>query len=264
VDDADFLIIGGGTAGCVLASRLSEASSFRIILVEAGADTPPGKLPPDIADVFPRAYANAAYFWPELRAVGRAGSAPKPYSQARILGGGSSIMGLWSLRGLPEDYDNWAAAGTTGWAFFDVLPYFRKLERDVDVVSPEHGTDGPTTIARLPPEDWPPFNRALAAAAAGTGLRVLPDANSTDVDGIYAIPTAVDAKTRVSAPRAYLTEAVRRRPNLTLITGTESTAILFEGRKAIGATIRRADESGDPLRASTVVVSAGPSTPPPC
>jgi choline dehydrogenase-like flavoprotein len=110
----------------VLASRLSEDSSVRIVLVEAGADTPPGKVPPDIADVFPRAYANFAYFWPELCAVARAGSAPKPYSQARILGGGSSTMGLWSLRGLPEDYDNWAAAGATGWTFSDVLPFFRK------------------------------------------------------------------------------------------------------------------------------------------
>jgi choline dehydrogenase-like flavoprotein len=111
MNGADFLIIGGGTAGCVLASRFSEDSSLRIVLVEAGPDTPPGKVPPDIADVFPRAYANSAYFWPELCAVARAGSVPKPYSQARILGGGSSIMGLWSLRGLPEDYDNWGRRG---------------------------------------------------------------------------------------------------------------------------------------------------------
>ena len=119
---------------------------------------------------------------------------------------------------------------------------------------------------RLPlrPEDWPPFVRALAAAAEGTGLRVLPDANSTDIDGIYAIPTAVEAKTRVSAPRAYLTEAVRRRPNLNLITETEATAILFEERKAVGAAIRRADGSGDALRANTVIVSAGAIHSPPC
>ena len=140
------------------------------MLVEAGADTPPGEVPPDIADVFPRAYANSAYFWPELarrRPSGR--QPPKPYSQARILGGGSSIMGLWSLRGLPDDYDKWAAAGATGWAFSDVLPFFRKLERDADIASPEHGADGPTTIARIQPEDWPPFNKALAAAAEGNG-----------------------------------------------------------------------------------------------
>ena len=241
----------------MLASRLSEEASLRVVLVEAGPDTPPGSVPPDIADVFPRAYANSAYFWPEFRAVARAGSAPKPYSQARILGGGSSIMGLWSLRGLPEDYDNWAAAGATGWAFSDVLPFFRKLERDVDVASPEHGADGPTTIARIQPEDWPPFNKALAAAAESTGIRVLPDANSTEIDGIYAIPTAADSGVRVSAPRAYLTEAVRRRPNLNVLTGTEAGSIVFDGRKAVGAAIRRPDGSDDTLRARTIIVSAG-------
>ena len=258
MDDADYLIIGGGTAGCVLASRLSENASIRVLLVEAGADTPPGQVPPDIVDVFPRAYANSAYFWPGLRAVARAGSVPKPYSQARILGGGSTIMGLWSLRGLPDDYDMWAAAGATGWAFSDVLPFFRKLERDIDVASPEHGANGPTTVFRLQPEHWPPFTKALAVAAESNGLRILPDANnSRDVDGVYAIPTAAHSGARVSAPSAYLTEAVRRRSNLKILAATEVTAIVFEGRKAAGASIRRGDGSSETLRAAAVVVSAG-------
>ena len=208
--DADFLIIGGGTAGCVLASRLSEDSSLRIVLVEAGPDTPPGKVPPDIADVFPRAYANSAYFWPELCAVARAGSAPKPYSQARILGGGSSIMGLWSLRGLPEDYDNWAAAGATGWAFSDVLPFFKKLERDVDVVSSEHGTDGPTTIAasgpktgRLSSERSPPLRKAPAFACFRTRIR--PSTASTPSRPLWKPrpgfrPSRLPDRSRASSP----------------------------------------------------------------
>jgi 5-(hydroxymethyl)furfural/furfural oxidase len=257
MDDADFLIVGGGTAGCVLASRLSEDASLKIVLIEAGADTPPGSVPADIDDIFPRAYANSAYFWPDLRAVARAGSASKPYSQARILGGGSSIMGLWSLRGLPEDYDNWAAAGASGWAFADVLPFFRKLERDVDIASPEHGSDGPTTIARIQVESWPPFNKALAEAAAKAGLRILSDANSTEIDGVFAIPTAAESGARVSAPRAYLTEAVRRRPNLKLLTGTEARRILFEGKRATGAAIRRSDGSSGTLRGHAVILSAG-------
>jgi 5-(hydroxymethyl)furfural/furfural oxidase len=257
MDDADFLIVGGGTAGCVLASRLSEDASLRVVLIEAGVDTPPGKVPDDIADIFPRAYANSAYFWPELRAVARAGSAPKPYSQARILGGGSSIMGLWSLRGLPEDYDGWSAAGATGWAFSDVLPFFRRLERDMDIVSPEHGSAGPTTVARIQLESWPPFNKALARAAAHKGLRMLPDLNSSEIDGVFAIPTAAESGARVSAPRAYLGEAVRRRPNLRLLTGTEARRILFDGKRAIGATARRADGSNTTFRARAVILSAG-------
>ena len=257
MDDADFLIVGGGTAGCVLASRLSEDASLKVILIEAGPDTPPGQAPSDIADVFPRAYSNSAYFWPELRAVARAGSAPKPYSQARIMGGGSSIMGLWSLRGLPEDYDNWAAAGAAGWAYSDVLPYFKKLERDVDATTSEHGRDGPTTIGRIQPENWPPFAKALAAAAESAGLRIHPDANATEVDGVYAIPTAIADGARVSAPRSYLTQAVRRRSNLHILSKTHAEKILFEGKTAVGASVRRQDGNGETLRARNVIVSAG-------
>jgi 5-(hydroxymethyl)furfural/furfural oxidase len=257
MEDADVLIIGGGTAGCVVAARLSEDPRLKVRLVEAGRDAPRGARAGDVADLFPRAYANSAYFWPDLTAVAHAGSPPKPYSQARILGGGSTVMGLWALRGLPADYDAWSAGGADGWSFTDVLPYFIKLETDHNIRSPEHGSDGPVDIRRIPYDGWPGFNRALAAAAARHGLNLRPDLNARDTDGVFAIPTSTDGRQRVSATTAYLTPAVRRRDNLDIITEATAQAILFESRKAVGAIVARPDGSAATLRAREIIVSAG-------
>jgi choline dehydrogenase-like flavoprotein len=257
MDDADILIIGGGTAGCVLAARLSEDSRRRVRLIESGRDTPPGALPDDVDDLFPRAYANPAYFWAGLKAVARAGSQPKPFTQARILGGGSTVMGLWALRGLPADYDGWAANGADGWSFRDVLPYFNKLERDHNMSSPEHGADGPVSIRRIPYDGWPVFDQALATAAKHQGLSLRPDLNARHIDGVFSIPTSTDGGRRVSAPSAYLTPEVRRRDNLDIITEAYAQALLFDAAKAVGALVARPDGSTATLRAREVIVSAG-------
>src|SRR6185503_18712335 len=94
----------------VLAARLSEDPGTRVLLVEAGRDTPPGAVPADIADTFPASSLNADYFWPGLQAVRSPGRPPQPFPQARVMGGGSSVMGLWALRGVPSDFDAWVAA----------------------------------------------------------------------------------------------------------------------------------------------------------
>ena len=140
----DYVIIGGGSAGCVLAHRLSAVPSVSVALIEAGADTPPGAVPDAIRDSYPMpVFCGDTYIWPDLRAQATRDSASKVYEQGRVMGGGSSINVQSANRGLPRDYDEWAANGATGWAWDDVLPYFRKLESDLTFpFSPLHGWSG--------------------------------------------------------------------------------------------------------------------------
>ena len=115
MDPPDFLIVGRGTAGSVLAARLSENPATRVLLVEAGLDTPPDVVPADIADTFPSSSLNPSYFWPGFQAVRSVGDELRPFPQARVMGGGSSVMRLWALRGLPADFDSWTTVGAQGW-----------------------------------------------------------------------------------------------------------------------------------------------------
>jgi choline dehydrogenase-like flavoprotein len=257
MDNADILIIGGGAAGAVLAARLSENPSLHVVLVEAGKDTPPDDVPDDIADTFPSSYANLAYFWPGVKASVHSGAPSRPYPQARVMGGGSSVMGMWALRGLAADYDGWASAGATGWSWSDVLPYFRKLERDVDFPTGDHGADGPVAIRRDAYADWPGFTKTLTAAAGKKQLRILPDLNATEEDGIFAIPLSIEKGNRVSSASAYLTADVRRRANLKILSGTEVRNLAFDGKKVVGAHIRERGGKVSLFRAKEVVLSAG-------
>ncbi|MDG2285490.1 MAG: GMC family oxidoreductase N-terminal domain-containing protein, partial [Alphaproteobacteria bacterium] len=134
----DYIIVGGGSAGSVLANRLSARGSNQVLVCEAGEDTPPGKVPSEILDSYPgTAYLNDRFIWSELKVTTEVIShndqdAPKPplrkYEQARVLGGGSSINGQMANRGAPTDYDEWESRGAEGWNWDGVLPYFKKLE----------------------------------------------------------------------------------------------------------------------------------------
>ena len=256
------LIVGGGSAGCVVANRLSADPGRRVLLVEAGVDTPPGRVPPEILDSYPMPlFHGDRYVWPGLDAVVTMDAAGcqrrRAYEQGRVMGGSSSVNVQSANRGLPRDDDAWAALGATGWGWDEVLPYFRKLETDLDFGGPLHGRDGPLPIRRILEPDWPPFARAAARAFDASGLPRRADQNGDFEDGIF--PTAFSNRddARVSAAAAYLDVATRARANLAVAAETTVVALSTEGRRVTGVVLRRPDGSERNVSAQHVVLCAG-------
>src|SRR6185436_8646684 len=181
----DVVVVGGGSAGVVIASRLSEDPALSVLLIEAGEDYEPGLEPAALRDTFHTAVYRAENMWPGLNVFwGTAASSPRRYEQARVMGGGSSVNAMAALRGIPGDYDEWQAAGAHGWNWDEVLPYFVRLETDTDFSGPGHGRDGPISIRRNRRENWPPFTRAAAGVLAGEGYPYIDDLNLDFRDGL--------------------------------------------------------------------------------
>lgn len=172
------------------------------------------------------------------------------------MGGGSNIMGMMALRGVPADYDEWRAAGAIGWGWDDVLPYFRRLERDLDYPGGLHGTDGPIPIRRHQPGSWPPFARAVADAVKRRGYPLLADGNGEFGDGLFPTPMSNLPYRRVSASMAYLNPSVRGRTNLEILCDTEVRRLLIEERRVSGVQVAR-DGAVQTIRARQVVLAAG-------
>lgn len=254
----DYLIVGGGSAGCVLANRLSANPANRVALIEAGVDTPPDHGDRVLWDSYPIiAYFDRRHQWTELRIRTRAENPLRTYEQARVMGGGSSINGQMANRGQPADYDEWAELGAAGWTWQGVLPSFRRMEHDLDAAGAEHGADGPLPIRRVPRAEWPAFSRAMAEAAIASGLPWIADQNVLPFEpACFSIAINNQCERRASSATSYLDAATRRRPNLTIMAQTRVTGLLFEGKRAVGVEAIGPTGAVSP-RAGEVILSAG-------
>jgi choline dehydrogenase-like flavoprotein len=249
----DYVIVGAGSAGCVLARRLSDEERVRVCLLEAGGpdDSVLVRCPAGIFFTVPSRRLNWAYDTVPQRGLnGRTGYQPR----GKVLGGSSAINAMIYIRGQPEDYDAWAAAGCTGWGWRDVLPYFLRAENHEAGAGALHGTGGPLNVARLRSPN--PIGAAFLAAASEAGLPANDDFNGARQEGAGQYEVTQLGGERCSAARAYL-GPVRERSNLEVRTGAHAIRILFEGRRAIGVETQRAGRVEQVRAAREVILAAG-------
>jgi choline dehydrogenase-like flavoprotein len=253
VEEFDYVVVGGGSAGCAVASRLSEDSKLKVCLLEAGGagNNWVVKAPIGIALMVPSKTNNWAFETvPQPGLNGRKGYQPR----GKALGGSSAINAMVYIRGHRSDYDGWAAQGNVGWGYDDVLPYFKKSENNEVVQDAFHGTGGPLNVASV--RTGNPFQEYFLEAGRQLQLPVNSDFNGAHQLGLGIYQVTQKNGERWSAARAYI-EPNLSRPNLKVVTGAQARRILFDGKRAIGVEFSR-DGKPESIRArGEVILSSG-------
>jgi choline dehydrogenase len=250
----DFIVIGAGSTGSTIAARLSENGGRRVLALEAGgSDKRFAILMPAASFFF--AITNPRYDWRYLAEADPTRNDRRDYMpRGKVLGGTSSINGTSYVRGKPSDYDEWAAAGCTGWDFESVLPYFKRSEDNENGSNRYHGVGGPLAVSNLRAPHK--LSEDFLQSCVNAGLRRMADINVPPQEGVGYVPLTQRRGWRYSASRAYLWRAMRR-ANLEVATHAHVQRILFEGRRATGVEFQRGDKIERASASRAVILCAG-------